>query len=192
MKQLAQQHADWVVFDQDECWFSRCVAPGGAAWTAERVPRRVERDNRGVKALTCYGALRAGTQQVYLGFCDQHPTSEVTWEFLTGLLALARQKGWKVVVLIWDNAGWHLSTRLRAWIRAYNQQAKRTGDVRLLTWLLPRKSPWLNPIEPHWLHAKRATWEPNAVLSLPDLKGRLCTYFGVQPSSLPFQLCVPS
>jgi len=180
-----------VVLDQDECWFSRSVPPKGALWTRQPVARRVERDNRGVKALTCYGALRAETHQVYLGFCDQHPTSELTWDYLTGLLALARRQAWKVVVLIWDNAGWHLSKRLRAWIHAHNQAAKRTGDVRLLTLLLPRKSPWLNPIEPHWLHAKRATWEPDRVLSFSELKGRLCTYFGVQPSSLPFQLCVP-
>lgn len=144
-----------------------------------------------MQALACYGVRHLGTHQVYLGFCDQHPTSEQTWDFLQGLLAYARQQGWRVVVLLWDNAGWHLSKRLRAWIRAYNQQAKRLGDVRLITYLLPRKSPWLNSIEPCWLHAKRAIWDPNTLVALDEVKGRLCSYFRIQPSSLPFKLCVP-
>lgn len=152
----------------------------------------LERDNRGVQALTCYGALDARSGQVYLRFCDQHPTSEITWEFVQDLLAFAQQQGKRALALIWDNAGWHLSKRLRHWIRAYNLQAKRDGKVRLLTLRLPRKSPWLNPIEVRWLHAKRATWEPQRLLSLDELRERLSAYFGVQLSSLPFNLCVPA
>lgn len=143
-------------------------------------------------AVSCYGVRCTLSKQVYLGFFKGQPLSEMTWDFMQGLLALARLAGKKVLVLIWDNAGWHLSKRLKHWIRQHNQKAKQTGDVRFLTHLLPRKSPWLNPIEPCWLHAKRAIWEPSRPLEVEELKQRLCSYFGIQPSHLPFQLCVPT
>lgn len=103
------------------------------------------------------------------------------WLFIIGLLALARQAGIRVVVLIWDRATWHKSIRLRQWIRADNLEAKRLGQPRLLTFLLPKKDPWLNPIEPHWVHAKRKTCEPAGDLTKPELKRRLASHFDTVP-----------
>jgi transposase len=190
---MGQQQADWMVLDEDECWFSRFVPPTIYGWSDQTTLRCIEHDAREQShpALACYGVLRSDNRQVYLAFCEGQPRSEVTWEFIQGLLALARQEAKRVVVLIWDNAGWHLSKRLREWIHTYNRQAKHTHDVRLITHLLPRKSPWLNPIEPCWLHAKRATCELNSILELAELKRRLCAHFAIQPSDLPFNLCVP-
>jgi len=65
----------------------------------------------------------------------------------------------------------------------YNQVAKQNGDVRLLTCLLPIKSPWLNPMEPHWLHAKRKVAEFDGDLSVNVLKDRLCADFCVDPAT---------
>ena len=59
----------------------------------------------------------------------------------------------------------------------YNQEAKRQGDVRLLSLLLPKQRPWLNPIEPCWLHAKRKVCEPDGKLSVAEIKRRLCALF---------------
>jgi len=39
----------------------------------------------------------------------------------------------KILVLIWDNAPWHTSKRIREWIHLYNQAAKAAGDVRLVS-----------------------------------------------------------
>jgi transposase len=129
------------------------------------------------KALACFGAVRQDTQQTYLYFCDGQPNSEHMWLFIVGLLALARQSSIRVIVMIWDHATWHKSKRLRQWIRAYNLEAKRTGQPRLLTFLLPKKSPWLNPIEPRWIHAKRKTCEPDGDLTAHELKRRLAAHF---------------
>jgi hypothetical protein len=41
------------------------------------------------------------------------------------LLALARQEMKTVVVLLWDNATWHKSARLRQWIYSYTQATKK-------------------------------------------------------------------
>jgi hypothetical protein len=73
----------------------------------------------------------------------------------------------------------HKSQTVRAWIRAHNRQVKQTGKgVRILPCLLPTQSPWLNPIEPKWVHAKRNVVELDGLLSARQLAERICAYFG--------------
>jgi transposase len=173
------------LFEQDECWFSRFAQPHLHAWAEQgqplRLVQRTPKPQETQQALACYGAVRHDTDQVYLEVCDGQPRSEPTWSFLQGLLAVARQEGKRVVVVIWDHASWHKSKRLRHWIRTYNQQAKQTGDVRLLTFLLPIKSPWLNPIEPRWVHSKRKVCEPDGDLTPEELTRRLFAHFDTEP-----------
>ena len=133
------------------------------------------------KAVACYGALRQDTQQVALSFTSGQPNSADTLAFLPELLTLARREHKKVVVVIWDNASWHTSKAVRTWIHAHNRQAKRDDDVRLLTYLLPKQSPWLNPIEPRWIHAKRKVCEPRLPLTPFELKRRVAAHFHTVP-----------
>ncbi|MGI8551348.1 MAG: hypothetical protein ACR2PL_11270 [Dehalococcoidia bacterium] len=42
---------------------------------------------------------------------------------------------------------------------------------------LPTKSPWLNPIEPKWVHGKRRIVEPARLLSADELDERVCAAF---------------
>ncbi len=185
MRAIAAAREDWLLFDQDECWFSRFAQPNTFAWAepghpvrlVQRTPVRQEPE----MALACFGAVRQDTRQTVLYFADGQPNSENMWLFVIALLALAREEGKQVVVLLWDNASWHKSRRIRQWIRAYNQAAKQTGEPRLLTWLLPLQSPWLNPMEPRWVHAKRAVCEPEGELSAPELKRRLGAHFDTEP-----------
>jgi transposase len=80
--------------------------------------------------------------------------------------------------LVWDNASWHISREVRDWIRRHNREVKRTGHgCRLLVCRLPSRSPWLNPIEPKWVHGKRAVAEPERQLTGAELKERLCDYY---------------
>ena len=56
---------------------------------------------------------------------------------------------------------------------------KRTGQgVRFIACRLPSKSPWLNPIEPKWVHGKRAISEAARLLTAEDLEQRVCSYYG--------------
>ena len=81
--------------------------------------------------------------------------------------------------MIWDNASWHVSKRVRAWIRAHNRQVKQHGQgVRIVSCSLPVKSPWLNPIAPKWVHGKRAIVEPARLLSAQEVADRVCAHFG--------------
>lgn len=55
--------------------------------------------------------------------------------------------------------------------------------------MLPRESPWLNPIEPKWVHGKRRVVEPNGLLTTNALAERVCAAYGFvesgAPSSIP-------
>ena len=60
-----------------------------------------------------------------------------------------------------------------------NQKVKRESKgVRILPFFLPTKSPWLNPIESKWVHAKKAVVEPDGLLSAQQLAKRMCAHFG--------------
>jgi hypothetical protein len=73
----------------------------------------------------------------------------------------------------------HLSAEVRAWVTAYKRRVRQTGSgVRLLVCPLPSKSPWLNPIEPKWVHGKRAVVQPDGLLTPAALEDRICTYYG--------------
>ena len=89
MKVLAATHQDWLLFDQDECWFSRFAQPTAHAWAAHRRPLRLVQRQAGraeeQKALACFGAVRQGTDQVYLDFCQGQPNSEQAWAFVQRL-----------------------------------------------------------------------------------------------------------
>ena len=82
------------------------------------------------------------------------------------------------LLLVWDNAPWHVSRAVRQWIRAHNRQVKRSGrGVRIVACYLPSKSPWLNAIEPKWVHSKRRVAEPARLLTAQELADRVCAAF---------------
>jgi hypothetical protein len=82
------------------------------------------------------------------------------------------------LLLIWDNASWHISKTVQDWIRQHNRQVKLSYQgVRIVECLLPIKSPWLNPIEPMWVHSKRRVAEPDRVLPAKELAERVCATF---------------
>jgi DDE superfamily endonuclease len=167
---------------QDECWWSRLARPALHAWAGAEPLRLVEgtadKADPDPKALACYGLLRADTGQMLLRFVDGRPVSQVTEDFLAWVCGELAREGKKALLLVWDNASWHISARVRAWIKAHNRQARKAGGVRLVVCQLPSKSPWLNPIEPKWVHGKRAIVEPERVLTAQETEGRACQYYG--------------
>jgi hypothetical protein len=50
---------------------------------------------------------------------------------------------------------------------------REAHGVRILPCLLPIKSPWLNPIEPRWIHAQRKVVEPARLLTAAELEDRV-------------------
>ena len=99
-----------------------------------------------------------------LRFVACRPVSQVTEEFMAWARDRLAKEG-KRALLVWDNASWHVSGRVRSWIRGHNRRAKAGGGVRIVSCPLPVKAPWLNAIEPNGLPGKRAIIEPDCPLT---------------------------
>ena len=195
---LAQVHPEWVLGFEDEVWWSRFEQPSMHTWAlqgeplrlAERVERPVAKKGDGEekvakqpKALACYGLylhLRGEDglteRKVWLRFIEGRPVSAFTCRYLEWCCAELEALGKTALLLVWDNASWHKSKMVREWIERHNRNVKAGGKgVRILACLLPKKSPWLNPIEPKWVHTKRKIVEPDRLLSAQELADRVCT-----------------
>jgi hypothetical protein len=72
-----------------------------------------------------------------------------------------------------------VSKQVKTWLREHNQMVQRedNGGVRIIPCWLPTKSPWLNRIEPKWVHGKRAIVEPVRLLTAKELRQRVCEFF---------------
>ena len=182
----AAENPDWVLGFQDECWWSRLAQPNVSSWTTSdplrlAPPAKVKGD--GPAALACYGVLRQDTGGMLLRFVDGRPVSQVTEDFLGWVCEQLAAEGKKVFVLVWDNAAWHVSKRVRRWIQTHNRRVRRTKrGCRIRVCGLPVKAPWLNPIEPKWMHGKRAIVEPDRKLTAAEIKDRVWAHFGCPPT----------
>jgi transposase len=187
---VAKTQPDWAVGFADEVWWSREALPAMHAFAPKDQPvhlveRKVPKTDPGPKAMACYGIyLRAKDQPtdqldtMLLRFVEARPISAISEQFLHWVCQQLTQRGKRVLLLIWDNASWHVSQRVRAWIAAHNRYVKLRGrGLRIVVCLLPSKSPWLNPIEPKWIHGKRAVAEPAALLPADEVPRRVCAHF---------------
>ncbi len=186
---LVLAHPHWVLGFLDEVWWSRLAQPDQHRWVEEDDMTRLQelelsKEDTDPKALACYGVLLRRQQkpvdQMFLRFVDGRPVSAVTIDFLKACCQELEAQAVLALVLIWDNASWHKSQIVRTWIRSQNHTVKQKGSgVRILSCLLPTKSPWLNPIEPKWVHGKRNVSEADRILSANELEARVCAYYGV-------------
>ena len=170
---------------QDEIWWTRLAQPELYAWTAGEPLRLglhpVDRADPEPKALACYGLWLPARERMLLRFVDGRPVSPVTCAFLAWAAEQLAAEGVRVFALVWDNASWHVSRE----VRALGQGAQPRGQADR-PWVPPsdlpaaEPSPWLNPIEPKWVHGKRAVVEPARKLTGAELKQRLCQHYQCQ------------
>jgi hypothetical protein len=188
---LAACHPTWALGFQDEVWWSRLARPTLQAWVEEDdrlrlVEQAVAKDDPDPKALACYGLLlradptdQDAADQMWLRFVDGRPVSPITIDYLDWCCRKLQAAGKEALLLIWDNAAWHVSHQVRAWIRDHNRQVKQAGaGVRLIAGYLPSKSPWLNAIEATWVHGKRRVVEADGLLTANELAHRVCDAYG--------------
>lgn len=154
------------------CWADE----GGPARLVEKAPIN---DDPEPKALACYGLYAPELGRSWIRFVDGRPVSSITTQFLNYCTEELAAAGKEALLLVWDNASWHKSHEVRNWINAHNRRVKEDGrGVRIVPCLLPTKSPWLNPIEPKWVHSKRKVAEPERLLGAYELADRVCGVFG--------------
>ncbi len=135
-------------------WWSRVSQSNLHSWSEQDEPLRLQelpkdKNDPDPKALACYGMFEANSDRMHLRFVEGRPVSQVTTDFLEWLCQQVAAQGKQVLVLIWDNASWHVSQQVKTWIREQNQgvqKAAQTGKpgVRIIPCWLPIKSPWLN------------------------------------------------
>jgi transposase len=170
--EVAQANPDsWAVGFLDECWWSRLALPTLNSWSEQGKPLRllqksVAKDDPEPKAISCYGLYVPQLDQTWIRFVDGRPISSITTQFLSWSLQKLQAAGKKVMVLIWDNASWHISKEVRRWLGRHNRHVKESGEgVRIVSCLLPKHSPWLNAIEPKWIHGASEKWSsPTAMI----------------------------
>jgi hypothetical protein len=142
------------------------------------------------KALACYGLLARWweaaaepSEALWLRFVDGRPVSAVTTPFLAWCCEQLAAAGKTARLLVWDNASWHVSQAVRTWIGEHNRAVKAAATgVRIVVCPLPSKSPWLNPIEPKWVHGKRRLAEPARLLTMEELEARVYAALGAEPA----------
>jgi DDE superfamily endonuclease len=168
---------------EDECWWSRLALPALSSFSEQGKPLRlvqqsVAKDDPDPKAISCYGLYLPQLDQTWLRFVDGRPVSSITTQFLRWCAQKLEEIGKKVLLLIWDNASWHISKEVRRWLGKHNRRGKESGEgVRIVSCLLPKRSPWLNAIEPKWIHGKRKVVEPDGLLGAYELADRVCRVF---------------
>lgn len=158
------------------------AAAGEVLRLIELTPAKDDPDR---KALACYGLLvscpaapASLPEQIWLRFVDGRPVSSITTPYLAWCCEKLEKLGKTALLMVWDNASWHISNEVRAWIRSHNRAVREQGQgVRILPCYLPSKSPWLNRIEPHWVHGKRNIVEPAGRLTAQELADRVCAHF---------------
>jgi len=188
---LAKAHPEWTLGFADEVWWSRVSQPRVASWADAETPLRLveqtaTRRDPDPKALASYGLLIRGwndagqrDERLWLRFVAGRPISGITTQFLAGCCDRLAAQGKMALLLVWDNASWHVSQAVRGWIREHNRAVKRgEAAVRIIVCPLPTKSPWLNPIEPQWMHGKRWIVEPARLLTADEIAERVCACFG--------------
>jgi hypothetical protein len=105
----------------DECWWSRAAQPNLHSFSEEGellrlVEQSLAKDDPDPKAISCYGLYMPELKQSWLRFVNGRPVSAITTQFLEWCCQRLKELGKNVLVLIWDNASWHISREVRRWI----------------------------------------------------------------------------
>jgi hypothetical protein len=141
------------------------------------------------QALACDGLLvRPGPAQAdqrWRRFVTGRPVGAVTMALLAWCSARLAAHGFTALLLIWANASWHRSYAVRHWMRQHNQPVKRGAavGVRLVVCPVPSTSPWLHPMEPTWVHGKRAVSAADRLLPADELEARVYAYDRCEPEA---------
>ena len=122
--------------------------------------------------------LRKDTKKVLVRFAENRPVSDITIQFLQWLAEELEDEGKKRLVVIWDDASWHASKLVLAWLKEHNHRTWKEGGVEIIHFELPAESPWLNDIEHYYRHTKKIIVEFDRKLSAQETVDRVCQHFG--------------
>jgi len=122
---LASSHPEYALGFQDEVWWSRLTQPSLYAWAEEGealrlIEQTAVKGDPDRKALACYGLLvscpaapETLPEQVWLRFVEKRPVSAVTTKYLAWCCEKLQRLDKKALLMVWDNASWHVSKEVR-------------------------------------------------------------------------------
>jgi len=120
LMEVAGADPEWAIGFEDECWWSRVALPTLSTFSEEGSPPRmiqqsVAKDGPEPKAVSCYGLYlpEQTLNDMWIRFVAGRPVSSITTQFLSWCLEGLEKMGKKVLLLIWDNASWHISREVR-------------------------------------------------------------------------------
>ena len=64
-------------------------------------------------------------------FVDGRPVSLLTNQFLGWLAARLANEGKQALLVVWDNASWHVRRAMRTWMKTPNQRLKHAWGCRM-------------------------------------------------------------
>jgi hypothetical protein len=109
----------WAIGFEDECWWSRAGLPTLSSFSEEGEPDRLvqhslAKDNPDrEKAISCYGLYLPKLGNTWIRFVDGRPASSITTQFLSWYCEKLEAVGKRILLLIGDNASWHISKEVR-------------------------------------------------------------------------------
>jgi hypothetical protein len=131
--EVADGNPEWAIGFEDECWWSRVALPALSSFSEGGKPHRmiqrsVAKDDPEPKAISCYGLYLPRLGDTWLRFVDGRPVSSITTRFLSWCCGELEAAGKRVLLLIWDNASWHISKEVRRWLGKHNRKVKNGGE----------------------------------------------------------------
>lgn len=138
----------------DETWFV-WVPPtwilnpvSGSGWAErQQPPRNGSSCKKGQTTTSAYLFLDAKEQRVWVDYAA-HTNSVETLTRLMARVTHHQRLGHTRLVVVWDQASWHVSRTVRQTIREHNLGVNRarTG-VKIVPVVFPVHAFWLNPVE---------------------------------------------
>lgn len=117
-------------------------------------PRNLSTRKKGQETFNSYLGLDIKERRILWRYAE-HTNSHETTAYLSERLLAHERMGHTTLVLIWDQAPWHVSKYVRNWIREHNGLVRREGrGTRLITVCQPKRAFWLNYVEPIIMHSK--------------------------------------
>jgi transposase len=145
----------------DESWFVAQESSGvknhqsGCSWSevgkSETVPTS---SSKGKKTLPLYAGMSVKDKQIRYMFTEETNTN-ASIEYLRWRAEECDERGIKRLCVVWDNATFHLSKALRAWLDEHNEKTLNDGGTTIQIVPMSNKSPWLNLIEVEFRWLKR-------------------------------------
>jgi len=126
----------------DQFWRNLLHLPMAGSYSPRGDFQRIPPNGR--VSLSVYLALDMKTREtyhLYMPYCRSECTVASMKEWIREYASR------RALIVLWDKASWHLSGKVRSFIRRWNRYAKVRGKVRVLVHTFPTKAPWLNPME---------------------------------------------